>query len=442
MKKSSIPLTIRTILTGIASMFCCILLLTVTACSPQSAIQKQSEISADYFKRRESFAILIGDYVNSIQDNYSDTVLCDIIYCIDTAHPFDSVIRAKYAQGDNENAKDGYLSVVEGRSEANLEYGRYWHGTMVFLRPLLMLVPIQMIRLLFGTVCMAIQIFIFISFFRNGRQSFAVCYLLSLLLIEPWMFFASLEYSTTFLTASVAELVVLLQRSKREDAELMPLFAVIGVVTCFVDFLTTETMTFTLPMLLVLMDGTTSTDMKEKRSVTDGIRTVVKNGLCWLGGYAGMFALKMVLLFSVAGGDTVRESLSEGMFRIGGQVNEANVSIAPVVSFGRQLSGAIWHNLACLYPTHTGLMEAGKAWIPTMIIVGIGLAAVYLLRDHIAWNKYVPMGFLAILPYVRFLALSNHAYVHFFITYRAQMVTAAVFLLFIYENALKMLKKQ
>lgn len=441
MKRCNMPLVIRIILTGIVSVLCCVLLLTVTACIPQSAIQKQSRKSAEYFAERESFAVLIGDYVNSMQDNYSDTVLCDIIYCIDTAHPFDSVIRARYAQGDNENAKDGYLSVVEGRSEANLEYGRYWHGTMIILRPLLMLVPIQVIRLLFGTVCMVIQVFIFIIFFRNGRRPFAVCYLLSLLLMEPWMFFTSLEYSTAFLTASVAELVVMLRKSKREDADLMPLFAVVGVVTCFVDFLTTETMTFTLPMLLVLADRTTCADMKENRSVTDGIRTVVKNGLCWLGGYAGMFALKMVLLFAVAGGDTTRESLSEGLFRIGGQVNEANISTAPVVSFGRQLSGAIWHNLACLYPTGMGVMEAGKAWIPTVIIVGVGLVAVYLLRDQIAWSKYAPMGLLAILPYVRFLVLSNHAYVHFFITYRAQMVTVAVFLLFVYENALRMLKR-
>ena len=442
MKKSSIQLTIKIILTGIASMLCCILLLTVTACIPQSTIQKQSKKSADYFVKRESFAVLIGDCVNSIQDNYSDTVLCDIIYCIDTAHPFDSVIRAKYAQGENENAKDGYLSVVEGRAKANLEYGRYWHGTMVLLRPLLMFIPIQMIRLLFGIVCMMIQIIIFIRFFVSGRRSFAVCYLLSLLLIEPWMFFTSLEYSTAFLTASVAEIVVLLRKNKRDDADLMPFFVVIGVVTCFVDFLTTETMTFTLPMLLVLADRTTNTDAKETNTVLGGICSVVKNGLCWLGGYAGMFVFKMVLLYAVAGGEIAKESLLEGLFRIGGQVNQGNISIAPVVGFERRLSGAIWHNLACLYPTRMGVMEAGKAWIPTVIIVGIGLSAVYLLRDKIAWDKFVPMGLLAILPYIRFLALSNHAYVHFFITYRAQMVTVAVFLLFVYENTLQVLKKQ
>ena len=83
---------VKTVGTGIMTMLCCILLLTVSACIPRDMIQKNAQASAEYFAGREAFAVLLGNYVNSIQDNYSDTLLCDIIYCIDTKHPFTSAI--------------------------------------------------------------------------------------------------------------------------------------------------------------------------------------------------------------------------------------------------------------------------------------------------------------------------------------------------------------
>ncbi len=109
---------------------------------------------------------------------------------------------------------------------------------------------------------------------------------------------------------------------------------------------------------------------------------------------------------------------------------------------GGRLSGAIWHNLACLYPTQAGKIEAIWAWLPTMVIIALGLPLVYLLQDGIDWGRFIPMGILASLPYLRFLVLSNHSYVHFFITCRAQMVTVAVFLYFVWENALREILKR
>ena len=88
----------------LAAMVLCVALLLLSTCIPRGMIQKQSENSAKYFAERAPFAILIGDYVNAMQDNYSDTVLCDIAYFIDPAHPFESVIRARYAHNENEEA--------------------------------------------------------------------------------------------------------------------------------------------------------------------------------------------------------------------------------------------------------------------------------------------------------------------------------------------------
>ncbi len=429
----------------LAAMALCVALLTLSACIPQTTIQKQSQSSAEYFADRAPFALLYQDYANTIQDNYSDTVLCDIAYCIDPSHPFSSVIRAKYAQDEYEEAYEGYLAAVNGTEEPNREYGRYWHGSLVLIRPLLAVMPIGTIRILCGSVILILQFIIATILFKRRKTAFAVCWLLGLLLVHPWMFFTSLEYGTAFLTASAASLVILLKKD-HSDAGTMPFFVVIGVITCFVDFLTTETLTFTLPMLLLLADRIATG--RESGRTSDTTRTakevclsVIKNGLCWLGGYLLMFVLKLGLLAAVAGMDVVQSSMNEGLLRLGGSVRTANISIAPIVDFGTQISGAIWHNLACLYPTHTGEMQAAAAWIPTLVILAVGFAAVYLLHTRIDGKLFLPMGMVALLPYLRFLVLSNHAYEHFFITYRAQMVPIVVFLFFVFENGIRQITK-
>ncbi|MCR5778011.1 MAG: hypothetical protein K6G84_11430 [Lachnospiraceae bacterium] len=213
---------VKTILTVILTIFVCVALLVTTACIPRSMIQKQSEVSAGYFATKAPFQVLIGDYINSMQDNYSDTVLCNIIYCIDTQQPLKSVIEAKYAQESDQENYEGYRKVVRGETEANAEYGRYWHGTMLLLRSLMILFSIKTIRFIFGTAIVLLQALIIFILAKRGHISFCGCYIISFILVQPWMFFTSLEYSTAFLTATVVELPVSLhlRRSGRRSYHL------------------------------------------------------------------------------------------------------------------------------------------------------------------------------------------------------------------------------
>ena len=415
------------------TMACCVALLALAACLPRAAIQRQSEASARYFAERPPFDIPYGDLANAVVDNYSDTVLCDIAYCIDAANPLASALQAPYAQKEDEDAYEGYLAVVSGQEEPNREYGRYWHGSLVLVRPLLTVVPIQTIRVLFGAATALLQLAVIVILLRRKHTAFAVCYLLGFMLVHPWMLLTSLEYSTAFLTASAATVAVLLRRHD-EDGHTMPFFACVGVVTCFVDFLTTETLTFTLPMLVVLVERAAS---QPRAFASERCASVVRNGLCWFAGYAAMFALKIGLLAATAGFEVVRSSLEEGLFRLGGTVQVANVITAPAAGLAQQLSGAIWHNLACLYPVRLGLMQAWQGYVPTAAILLVSACAVYLMHDKVDAALFLPMGLLAAVPYVRFLALSNHSYIHFFITYRAQMVTIVALLFLVYQNTVR-----
>ncbi len=432
---SGLKQIIKVLMSTVITMIFCVLLITLTALIPRNLLKENTLKSADYISEKGLFPLLIGDKINSVQDNYSDCCILDIIYCMDPEHPFRSAMLAEYVQQYGEKMADGLKSAVAG-VEPNVEYGRYWHGTSVLLTPMLIFMPIQTIRIVFGILA---TLFFLIScgiVFKRGNKAFAVCMIIAFLLVEPWMFFLSLEYSTAFLTSTVASFILLLKKD-RSDKGTMPFFAAVGVVIFFVDFLTTETLTFLLPMLLLLAERAVNGEREENgKGILSGCLSVIKNGACWFAGYAGMFALKIIILVSIADDMVVNASINEGFFRLGGETRLGNTNLAPEATPLVKLSGAVWHNLACLYPVDSGLMLPYSAWIPTFIILAIGLALVYLFHDRINHKVFVPMAMIAFLPILRFLVLANHSYIHFFITYRVLMVSIAVFLYYVYENSI------
>ena len=73
------------------------------------------------------------------------------------------------------------------------------------------------------------------------------------------------------------------------------MFILSGVLTCFLDFLTAETLTFTIPVILLLMLWE-----QESASLKTQVLRLIKWGCAWLGSYAAMFAIKWLLVLMVA----------------------------------------------------------------------------------------------------------------------------------------------
>ena len=96
-----------------------------------------------------------------------------------------------------------------------------------------------------------------------------------------------------------------------------------------------------------------------------------------------------------------------------------------------QLKGAIWNNLGCLF-LFKNQMTGAQVLFGACVVIIVAALAFYLFRGkEVHQNLFVPLLVLALVPYVRFLVLSNHAFRHYFFTYRTQIITVFVFLLFV-----------
>ena len=481
----------RLVFIGAITAAICIGLMTVTAMIPREAIQKKSQESAEYFAAKDSFEMIeyLGNTYNTMQDNYSDAILFHIIYHVDPKNPLKTALAAKYYQPDNINIYTDYLEAVTTTPtpEPNIEYSRYWHGPMVYLRPLLLVLNAYQIRILHGILILAGFVVCSIILWRRGLKAEAVILLLSLVLVEGWMLFASLEYATMFLWMTIFCLIALLRMPKVSLDKWGSFFLIAGIVTAFVDFLTTETLTLTMPLLLILLHyragllqqgelgsvaelsqgkagGTASfaqgnvgklayfpqmkklaNNKKAKQSRQD-TKQDTKSGkttsvfliffryvITWGLGYAGMFSIKWLFVYLFMGDSVFKSSFDEGVLRFGGEVYLGNSNLFEQATLRQQLEGSVWHNLAMLYPFanrlsfYTTLLAFGA----TVLVI---FALVYLFHNRIDWGFYGLVALIALIPIARFVLLSNHAYIHFFITYRALLPMVMGSLLLVWEQ--------
>lgn len=444
----------KVLISGTATIVICIALLFLTALIPQNALQKNMERSSDYYNNHQLFDHVTDYMFLSRQDNYADCILTNIIYHIDKNNLVESVLSASYYNPEDENVQTSFAYAVGNKVEPDVDYSRYWHGSMVLLRPLFVIFDIAGVRMVLGILILLMTVWFEILLFKNRYSIFGVCYGVGLMLVSVWMCAFCVEYAMPFVVMSMElpVLFVLLTRAyEKKDAQndkvkrdenkldnqkadehkldnrkpeviLWAVLACAGIVTAFVDFLTTETVTFTMAYILYLIVKNRHNQMKP---IKEELICLIKSGIVWFASYGLMIALKWVLALAVLGKDAFFNALSQAALRISGDATLGNVPGAEVVSNYERISGALWRNMGCIYPFKS-TMSYGTSMIFILLVGLIVFSLWYLFREKTKSCINKVLAIVSLLPVMRFLVLNNHSYIHFFFTYRALLVSVVV----------------
>lgn len=411
---------------GVITIFICITLLMLTAFIPRKSIQKNMEKSAEYFSSHPLFDHVTANAFLSRQDNYADCILTNIIYCIDNNNLVKSLVSASYYNPVDEPVNDSFFYVVNNDVSPNVEYSRYWHGSMVLLRPMYIFADIVQIRIIIGIIILILTLIFEILLFRNGLKTFGICYIISLLAMSAWMSAICIEYAMPFLILSV-ELVafeVAINRGANKEMALLMTLLCSAIVTAFMDFLTTETITFTVVYCLFIISKAKSNELKELK---EEFRFFIQSGVVWTIGYSAMYALKWLISIVVLGKDSFMESIQMVALRINGAATLGNEQGAMVVSNWERISGALWRNIGCIFPFRDELSLRGTL-VAFAICAFIVFSLWYVFRNEKNHNICICLLWVSLIPYIRFLMINNHSYIHFFFTYRAQLVVVVAVL--------------
>lgn len=376
-------------------------LLALTAKIPRDALRKNLLESAEYLCEGPQFGAVVEGVEGSCIDRYADSILLGIAWQYDGDRPLESVMRSSYYHTHYQNENKNLLEALTEGKEANQQYLRYWHGSIVLLRPLLTVFSLKQIYLLNAGVMLGLTLWLLGLLCRRKAFVPAVGICLGLILTSAWFVPLSLEYTWTFLVMLMGTIFGAKLAYGKKWQQMGLLFLLLGVLTNYMDFLTTETLTLLVPLLTVLW-----IDRREK-----GYRNAVKAILAWGCGYVGMWFAKWLLAALVLGENVMPYVADHVSRRLGGNLG---------LPLPKYLIGAVVRNIRCLFP-----LEYGTAGIlaALMLVISASYIGYVHQKKQFDRSRVLLFALLGMIPYLRYLILHNHAWLHCFFTYRAQLAT-------------------
>ena len=382
----------------------CMLLELLVAKIPQAAIKENAKKSAMFYHTNGLHPQEKPYAAHTRKDYYADTVLLNIISSQDENTPIKSVVSAPYFDEESMSAAEDYMAVAFSDAEPNSNYFRYWHGSMVWLKPLLFITDIEGVFLLYRIMTIGLLALIIIRCIIKKKWEISIAFLMAFGISGGWETVSCLEYGNTMLY--VLLMTGIYSLTIQNEINLFQLSVVNGVLTCFIDFLTIETLAFTLPTAMWML---MKSDGDENRSKKKNGTVVLKALSCWGLSYAGMFLLKWILAAVMLGKQGLMDSFQRTASHIYG-----NAGTALFYNIRTMLHGMPF-----------------PEWVQICMVTVYAILVFYVVS--VLWKRKRADGIIvALMPYLRYIVVSEHSYTHHYFTYRAQMVTVLfiVFILF------------
>lgn len=420
----------------VSTVLICLLFLLAAAMIPQDAVSANALKSAEYFYGESLFENKVGKLENFKIDNYADCISTGIAWHLGEGANYYAVISADYNSLPDENVNVSFYREMQGEEVATENYSRYWHGSAGVIRLLLLFTDIKVIRNVIAGLGVLLNLALVTVLIRKKQVVLGVAYTVAFLLVNGLFALTCMEYTFIFLMIPTATIFMIQCKKMRHRQNAQAAFLAIGMLTAYFDFLTTETLTFTVPFVVYYLVVKESKEQPAERKAQrkNDWFFLLKSGICWCTGYVGMFLVKWGLSAVTLGEGVFLDSASHAMERVGGDVNLTLNAMGEKANLGERLQGIFQRNLGCLY---WNLQDAKEG---TVVIITLVAAAVlgsfwYMARkEKYEYDKAVLLCTVALIPFLRFVVLSNHAYIHYFFTYRALLVTVMVLLYLIYET--------
>lgn len=391
--------------------------LALTAKIPKTKIEENLKKSASYLEKNSGFKRVQPGREYTYLHLYADSVILNIINCIDTNKPIESIMWANYYEIIKMDINNDFIEVVQENKEPNQQYIRYWHGSMLILRPLLVFLSLEQIYKVNYISITVLALILLIIIWKRSKK-LAISYLLSMIMIAFPIVGMCLEYVWTFYIMLISSIIAI---NIKKEKNLYKLFLVTGMITCFLDFLTTEIITLFVPLILILGIK------KEKNEIInfkDAVKVFFKSCVLWFIGYAGMWISKWILASVILNINAIDYVKDQALLRMNG--------LQGLNSAKEMYIGAITNNWHTLYPINIVKKTSELWWM-----LG-GLVTFFILI--IDWKKIknnkesLIMLIIAVMPYLRYLILANHSYRHSFFTFRSQMISIMALTYFILDN--------
>lgn len=395
----------RAVLSAAAALVILFVLLFAAYALPGEPVRKNIARSVPLLQEEGLYPEYFGFKLFQM-DNYTDTIMLFEAASADETTPLQAMMTSTAYNVDNfETLHDDLAAYLDARSQGRtgadtglepFSYARYWHGYLIWLRPLLLVLTYGQVRVANYLLFAALACLLLWQLWRTCGWRSVLWFAVSQLLVSCFFVPRQMQFFTCFAVAYAACIWVL-ARPRRADTLAVGL-AVTGVCTAFLDLLVTPILTFGLPVTVWLLDRRVGEDKPLRRC---GV--VCGGAVCWGAGYAFCWASKWVLASAVTGQDIIGDAL-----------HQASVRTSADTWHGMELT---WGNI---FRFVFDALSSRELLIPLAVLTVAGIAAFVLcLRSREALLRALPLALVALSAPAWLALLRTHSIQHGWFTWRA-----------------------
>jgi len=334
-------------------------------------------------------------------DNFTDALMINTAYSIDPGEPIkSSILMRRNYRPNSELELDTAVEVdnpieylIENLNETNsiyFQYPRYWHGYMIYLRPLLVFFNYLEIRVILSTIIIALSLMLVYLVYKKINKYIAIAVLITLISSNFWVIGLSLQYSAVFIIALISSMYIVI---KGKNKNIESTFFIIGMLTSFFDLLTTPIITLGIPLIFYI-----SLHKGEGCSFKNFFKIIVLWGI----GYALMWSSKWLIADIVCNSGTIQSAIQKIMVYTS-SAEEVSTNIIKIISKNMYY-----------------LSEISIFTVTTLVISYICTSNKSQTIKEKSTYQYL---MIAVIPFIWFAIAKRHCYIHARFTFRSLLVT-------------------
>lgn len=318
--------------------------------------------------------------------NYTELVYATIAMH-EVENPFIDALKNKsYSEVEfREEMKKDYDGFIKGINNDEFgDYGRYWHGEQVILKPMLSFMTYDCIRSILLLIMIIIILYLLYRFTSIGLNlSYGL--IMVILFLNPITISLSLvEWICPMISfISMCVLINMKKQNIKEDLCFQILFCLTGVSVAFFDILRFPLITLGLPLVLYIKLFLNFEDSKDHNYLIKIFNSCVSWGL----GYSIMWIMKWVYYTLITGNNKIEEGIHQVLFRISSNDGESSINIfimlLRIAYASLQWTWPIFFILTLIYYIkNKRLIFKKRNIILFMIMFSLPLLWVIITRNH------------------------------------------------------------
>lgn len=376
------------------------LLLLLVHLLPTLSMKSNVYSSIDTIEAECFDELLVDEYKATLSGNFTDCLMLHYAIYDGNHSAIEQMINMYRSESDPEEewwpgrSLLDYLNGVSVTKEVS--YPRYWHGYLVFLKPLLLFTSLNSLRLFNAGFELLLLSLILVAFSQKGYSNVALSFAASL----PFMFFFSSFSSLSLsicLYVLLFEMLIIANFNEKlcEKERYTAFFLIAGSATSFFDFLTYPLVTLAIPLIAVI-------GMNEKK-ISKSFVSLIKHSVFWAIGYVFMWASKWFIGAAFLGKGALTDALSTISQRTSASDQGRFAGYAKVLKL----------NLSPYFNRAFALIL-----LFILVIIAAGIIKTGILKSFTGFVKSIPLLLIGITPFVWWFVTSNHSMEHWVFTCR------------------------